>query len=303
MRFGVHVSIGGNIAHAPRRAAALGCECFQIFVANPRGWKKKPVLKRDAAEFRRVVAGEGLGPVVAHVTYLINGATPDRALWERGACAFLAEIATADALGADYFVTHAGSHRGTGHDAGAARLAKLLDRAVREVDPACTICIENESGQANAMGTTFAEIADILGRTRAPARYGVWLDTCHAFVAGYDIATPKGLNAALAELETELGLPRLAGLHVNDAKFTLGSRRDRHEHIGRGMIGGKGLRAFFGDARVRELPAVLETPVEKDGDDARNLAAVRELFKRSRRRKPPKARKPPGARAPARRKK
>jgi len=276
MRFGIHLSIGGGFARTARRARALGCETLQIFSGHPRGWGKEPLNEEDVGAFRSALAEAGIGPVVVHATYLINLAAPDE-IYERSLAAFIEEARRAAALGAPYYVTHLGSHRGSGWEAGAAKIAAALDSCAAETPAELTFCLENTSGMKNSLGTSFEELARLLEKVRSKERIGFCLDTCHAFAAGYDVAKRAGLKRTLDEFDRLLGLERLRIVHLNDSKGELGSHKDRHEHIGEGFIGAAGFRLILREKRLAHLPGILETPYQEEGDDARNLATLRRL--------------------------
>jgi len=280
VRFGAHLSIGGGFAKAAGRARALGCETLQLFSGNPRGWAKEPLDETDVAAFRAALAAAGIGPVVVHATYLINLAAPDE-IYFKSVAAFCAEAGRTAALGAPYYVTHLGSHRGSGWEAGAAKIAAALDSCAAETPAELTFCLENTSGMKNSLGTSFEELARLLEKVRSKERIGFCLDTCHAFAAGYDVAKRAGLKKTLDEFDRLIGLERLKVLHLNDSKGELGSHKDRHEHIGEGHIGAAGFRLILREKRLAHLPGILETPQKEEGDDVRNLAAVRRLAARA----------------------
>jgi deoxyribonuclease-4 len=276
MRFGLHLPTAGRLAEAPERAREIGCRALQIFCGNPRGWSKPPLDAERVAEFKAAVAAAQLDPVVVHATYLINLAAPDEDIYHLSVNAFLDELRRSAELGARYYVVHCGSHKGTGEEGGRTRIREALRRALAEVPAAPTILLENTAGTANSLGTTFQDLAILL--QDAPAgRVGLCLDTCHALAAGYEIRTPEGVGKMIDEFDRVLSLARLRCLHINDSKGDLGSHLDRHEHIGGGTLGAKGLQAFFSDRRLWELPAILETPIDDPDDDRRNLRRAVEL--------------------------
>jgi deoxyribonuclease-4 len=276
MRLGFHLGIGAGFAETLAHARRLGCQALQIFSGNPRGWHKPPLDAAEVAAFRAALAAAELRPLIVHATYLINLAAPDE-VWEQSLAALIDEARRAATLGAPLYVTHLGSHRGSGWPAGAARVAAALDQAAAETPPEVTFCLENTSGQQNSLGTTFDELARLVEQVRQPERLGWCLDTCHAFAAGYDLATAEGLSRVLDEFDRKLDLRRLKVVHLNDSRGERGGNLDRHAHIGEGAIGATGFRAILAEPRLRELPGILETPQKEEGDDVRNLATLRRL--------------------------
>ncbi|MCW8131665.1 MAG: deoxyribonuclease IV [Planctomycetota bacterium] len=270
MRFGMHLSMSGRLADAPDRGRAIGCRALQIFCGNPRGWTKSPLDPARVDEFKAAAQASRIDPIVVHATYLINLAAPDDHIFNLSVTAFLDELRRSQMLGASYYVVHSGSHKGLGEDAGRARIVEALKRADRELPERPEILLENTAGTSNSLGTSFEDLAKLLDGANVP-RTGICFDTCHALAAGYEIRTPEGVAKTLDDLDKSLGLKRLRCLHVNDSKGGLGSRLDRHEHIGKGEIGEAGFRAFFGDRRLWDLPAILETPQDLPDDDRRDL--------------------------------
>ncbi|MCZ7643712.1 MAG: dethiobiotin synthase [Planctomycetota bacterium] len=272
MRFGVHLSMSDG----PARGQQIGCQALQVFCGNPRGWTKAPLEPERIKAFREGIAAARIDPVVVHATYLINLAAPDDHIWNLSVEAFLDELRRSSQIGAACYVVHSGSHKGEGEDRGRRRIVEALKRANAEVQDRPEILLENTAGTKNSLGTTFADLALLLDGAKIP-RSGICLDTCHALAGGYDLRSPAGTRAMLDELDRDLGLARLRCLHINDSKGDLGSRLDRHEYIGEGCIGDAGFRAFFGDERVWNLPAILETPQDQPDDDQRNLWHAVEL--------------------------
>jgi len=277
MRFGFHISIAGGFPAAVRRATALGCETVQIFSGNPRGWAMNSLDQAGAAVFCREAARHNLVPVVVHMPYLPNLASPDMKLYERSVSALQEELRRAAALGADYLVTHIG-HRGPGAEAEAlARVARAIDAACGAVANGVVLLLENTAGQGSEVGSTFGQLGCIVGQADHQQRIGICLDTAHALAAGYDIARAHGLERALDELDRALGIKRLRLVHLNDSKAPAGARVDRHAHIGAGCIGRSGLRRIINHPLLKSLPAIMETPKESDQDDLRNMQTVRTL--------------------------
>jgi deoxyribonuclease-4 len=285
-RIGIHTSIAGDIAGALDSAAKLGANTLQIFSSSPRMWPRGSarIAEADAARFRERRAGLGLGPLVIHDNYLINLASPDRVMRTKSIQAFHDELVRAVSLGADFLVAHPGSGLGTDREQAIAEIAQGMRHAARGMNlGGLRILVENTSGMGSAVGARFEEIKAILDQTR-DLPMGVCLDTAHTLEAGYDITSLEGLEATIAAVDRTVGLDRVYVLHVNDSKTPLGSRVDRHEHIGRGKIGLAAFGRILNHARLgpgmQGLPGrafILETPIDRPGDDRRNVRALWEL--------------------------
>lgn len=274
-RFGMHLSIAGGFTNATSRAVELGCDCFQIFSRNPRTLRAKPIDRGAADAFRSAVAQAGLEPVVVHVNYLVNVASPKDETYEASVSALTDELLRAEILGADYLVLHPGNHLGSGVEAGSERIARAIDRAYEHSGSSVMICLENMAGAGTEIGVSFGELRSICDLSERGKSLGICFDTCHAYGAGYDVSTDRGLDRTLGELDAEIGLDRLMFVHANDSKGQLGAARDRHEHIGEGLIGVAGFRAILRRKELRDLPFILETPVNSPDDQVRDLAALR----------------------------
>jgi len=277
MRVGCHVSIAGKIYESVDRAAALGCETMQIFSRNPRGWQVKPLREADTEEFKKRRKAKGISPLIVHIPYLINLASPDEKLYKRSIAAYIEDIERADMLGAEYFNTHVGNHKGMGEDYGLGRLGEALDLIIERSKPKVMILLENTAGSGSELGYRFEHFRRILKKVGKKEKIGLCLDTCHAYAAGYDVATKKGLEDMLDEIDSLIGLKRLKVVHANDSKAPLASRIDRHEHIGQGWIGTKGFHLLTHHPILKELPFILETPKKRPTDDPMNLAKLRQI--------------------------
>jgi deoxyribonuclease-4 len=285
-RIGIHTSIAGDIVGALDSAAKLGANALQIFSSSPRMWPRggSRIAEADAARFRGRRAELGLGPLVIHDNYLINLASPDRVMRTRSIQAFHDELVRAVSLGADFLVAHPGSCLGTDVDQAVAEIAQGMRHAAKGMKlGGLRILVENTSGMGSAVGARFEEIKAILDQAR-DLPIGVCLDTAHTLEAGYDITTEEGLESTLAAVDRTVGLDRVYVLHVNDSKTPLGSRVDRHEHIGHGKIGLKAFGRILNHARLspglQGLPGrafILETPIDRPGDDRRNVRALWDL--------------------------
>jgi len=254
------------------RALARKCDTFQIFTRNPRGWRFSELADRAEA-FREKVASSKIAPVVVHMPYLPNLASPRERIYEASVKSLVAEVKRCEHLGAQYLVVHLGSHLGSGAVAGSDRIVQALSEAL--LGGGTTILLENTAGSRNSMGSTFDEISYILDRVGKSV--SVCLDTCHAFASGYDLRDGVAIERTLGEFDERIGMKRLKVIHVNDSKGALGSRLDRHEHIGLGKIGNRGFRRFLTHPKVRGIPLILETPIDRRRDDYGNVMAVREL--------------------------
>ena len=276
---GAHVSIAGGLPLAPPRGRQLGCGAIQIFVKNQRQWAAPPLAPADARAFRRARRHAGLRHAFAHGSYLVNLACPDPAGWRQAVDTFTDELRRAAMLGLDALVIHPGSHLGTGVARGLDAVARAIDEALRTTRGSrVKVALENTAGAGHVLGRTFSELRAILDRLGHPRRVGVCIDTCHLFVAGYDIRTPAGYALAIAECMDLIGSGRVLAFHLNDAKAPLGSGLDRHENIGRGYLGLRPFRLLLNDRRFARVPKVLETPKEPEPTaDLRYLATLRRL--------------------------
>ena len=274
---GVHVSIAGSVSRSVERARDTGCDTFQIFSRNPRGWAAKTLDAADVDAFRASLTASGLSPVVDHMPYLPNLASPKDEPYERSVLSLADELARAAALGIPFVVTHLGHHLGAGSDVGEARVIAALDRAVGAAPPVVSLLVENTAGEKNSVGSRFDSIARILEGCGCVERLGVCLDTCHAFGAGYDLSSRDGIEETLAAFDDTIGLGLLRVIHCNDSKGALGSGLDRHEHVGLGAIGEEGFRILLHQPELAGLPFICETPEDNRRDGAGNIAKVREL--------------------------
>jgi deoxyribonuclease IV len=276
---GAHMSIAGGLSLALERGHALGCFAVQIFVKNQRRWAARPLGDDEVRAFRAARRGTGIPWVFAHASYLINLASPDPVAWARAVDVFTDELERAEALGLGCVAIHPGSHLGTGVEAGLGRVAAAVVETLRRTRGyRVRIALENTAGGGGTLGRSFAELGALLDRAGRARRLGVCLDTCHLFAAGYDVRTPAGYAAAMAECARLVGIGRVLAFHLNDARAPLGSGLDRHEHIGRGRMGLAPFRLLLADRRFHAVPKALETPKDPEPDaDLRNLAVLRRL--------------------------
>jgi deoxyribonuclease-4 len=278
LRFGFHVSIAGGFSRVAGRALELGCETLQFFTRNPRGWKTTPLDRKEAQVFRKEAASAGLGPVAVHMPYLPNLACQSGPHWTPSVRSLCQDLSRSAELGADYLVTHVGRRLDSTEEEGIRSTARALRTALGRVENDVMVLLENTAGQGSEIGFRFEQLAEILAAAGSSGRLGVCLDTAHAFQAGYDLSTKKGLEGALREFDATVGLGRLRLLHLNDSRTGLGSRVDRHEHIGEGGIGRKGFRRIVNHPALGRLAGILETPKRSVEDDRRNLALLRSLL-------------------------
>jgi deoxyribonuclease IV len=276
VKVGVHVSIAGSLDLAVDRAKDAGCDVFQMFSRNPRGWAEKPLSDEDARLFRSKVKTTGIMPV-DHMPYLPNLASPKPEIWEKSVATLAAELDRCGRLGIPYLVTHLGHHLGDGMAGGRARVIKAISTALGKSDNGVMLLLENTAGEKNSVGSSFEHIRAIMDELPFPGRVGVCFDTCHAFAAGYELRTDEGLSGTLAQFDEQVGLKNLKVIHLNDTKGDRGSGLDRHEHIGMGFIGEDGFRRILHHKAIVSLPLVCETPVDDRRDDRGNIEKVREL--------------------------
>jgi len=286
-RLGAHMSVEGGLARAVDRADAVNGTALQIFVKSSRQWKARPLEREEVRRFRDRIAEAGLERhTLAHASYLINIASPDAGLRRRSEAALRDELARCSRLRVPFLVLHPGSHTGSGDEAGLAQVVKTLERIFRRragaKSPAyggVTLLLETTAGQSSNLGSRFEQLGEILKRARCTERLGVCFDTCHVLAAGYELRDPGSYSATMGEFDREIGIDRLRAFHLNDSRHPLGSRKDRHEHIGRGELGLVPFRLLLNDRRFRDRPMVLETPKGKELDEDReNLAVLRSML-------------------------
>ena len=284
MRLGAHESIAGGLVNAFDRGHTATCETIQIFTKSNRQWKAKPLSEEDVAAWRERQAAEeeagGIFPVVAHASYLINIASPKEDIWQKSFDALKIEVERCEALGVPFLALHPGSHMKAGEETGLATVARALSQLHAETPGFGTmVCLEGMAGQGTNLGGTFEHLAWLLEHTDEGKRLGICLDSCHLYGAGYDVRTPEGYAETMETFDETIGLERLKAFHLNDSVHELGSRRDRHAHIGEGTIGLEGFRNLVNDPRLADLPGLLETDKSADlHEDIENLARLRSLI-------------------------
>jgi deoxyribonuclease-4 len=277
---GSHQSIAGGVEKALARGQEVGCDTIQIFVKTPNRWVSKPLAEENVVAFQAAVAETGIWPVFAHSLYLINLATPDEELWDKSVAALVDDLERCERLALPGLVIHPGSHMGSGEEAGLARIAAALDEVhVRLPGYQVQVWLETTAGQGDHLGFRFEQLRAMIDGVRVPERLGICFDTAHAFAAGYELRTREAFDETWDAFDRVLGLERLRAVHLNDSKRELGSRVDRHEHIGQGLLGLEPFRFLLNDVRFRGLPMTLETEKGPDlAEDKENLRVLRSLI-------------------------
>src|SRR3984957_8937067 len=279
-RIGVHVGTAGGTWTAVERAVAAGANTFQIFSSSPRTWRAAAVKPEDAAKMREVRAKHDVGPVAVHASYLINLCSQTESVRVNGVAAFRGEVERALALGAEYLVLHPGSWKGLTREEGLRLAAESIEKAIDGVawqGEDFKILIENTAGAEVLLGGKLEQVAELVERLKPCAPVGVCLDTCHVHVAGYDLVSPDGYVETMMLVGDTVGFDAVRVWHCNDAKAAMGSKLDRHEHIGEGTIGAEVFRRLLHDERFSHAAFIAETPVDAPGDEARNVGVLRTL--------------------------
>lgn len=279
-RIGIHTSAAGGVQNAAERAYRLGCNTFQMFSSSPRQWAQYELGRPRCDELSRLRETYDLKPLAIHTNYLINLASVNDVFLHKSMEAFRGEVERALALCADYLVLHPGSFRGADREQGLLRTAAAIAAATQGLDLAkggLTILIENTAGAEFSLGGSFDQVAEVLQRLDGIVPVGACIDTCHAHVSGYDIVSKDGFARTMRQLDATIGLKRVKVWHCNDAKAARGSKLDRHQHVGKGTIGPEGFRMLLNDPRTAHAAFIAETPIDKPGDDKRNLDALKNL--------------------------
>jgi deoxyribonuclease-4 len=281
-RIGIHTSTAGGIALAAERAYRLGANTFQIFSSSPRQWKPYQLSQSQCDEMRRLRLKYNLGPLLIHTGYLVNLASATEEFHCRSVQAFRGELERAMALGADYLVMHPGSFRGRSREDGLKLVAHSVAEAAQGLaleESGLRILIENTAGAEFSLGGSFDQVAHLLKYLRPVCPVGACIDTCHTHASGYDIVSERGWRETMRQLDTAIGLQNVFVWHCNDAKDPRGSRRDRHEHIGKGRIGLEAFRRLLNDPRAAHAAFIAETPIEEPQDDLRNVETLKSLVR------------------------
>ena len=277
MKLGVHVSIAGSIDLSIDRARSLDLNTFQIFTRNPRGWKFSDLKESNIVNFKNKILSENISTVVCHMPYLPNLSSPKEDVYNMSINALSSELERCNTLGIEYVVTHIGSHLGTGLEKGLDRVVKACNTALSNSSNNTMIVLENTAGTKNNVGSKFDELKYIFDNVGDKSRIGFCFDTCHAFAAGYDLSTSKSVIDTLNKFDQIIGLKYLKVVHLNDSKGELGNGLDRHQHIGRGFIGESGFRELLKNLTIKQLPLILETPIDETFDDEYNINKIHSL--------------------------
>jgi deoxyribonuclease-4 len=280
-RIGIHLSTAGGAHTAVERAVAAGANTFQIFTSSPRMWKAAPISAEVGAKIRALREKHAIGPAVVHANYLINLASQTDDVRQKSSTAFRGEVERAIALGAEFLVLHPGSWKGLTREEGLQRAAAGIEQAVDGLNlegSGFQLLIENTAGSEHSLGGSFEQVAELVAMLRAHLPVGVCLDTCHTHVAGYDIVSEAGWQQTVALIDSTIGTEHVKVWHTNDAKAARGSKLDRHEHIGQGMIGGAPFGRLLRDPRFAHCAFIAETPVDEPEDIERNVQALRGLY-------------------------
>jgi deoxyribonuclease-4 len=272
MQIGCHVSISGSIDKSVDNAVERNCSAFQIFTRSPRSWHAKDLTKEDIDAFKSKLKSSKIDrfATCAHMPYLQNLATPKNDGFEKSVNTLISEVERCAQLGIPYLVTHLGSHLGTGEEAGIKKLVEGLTKAGKTKNDVI-ILLENTAGQKNSVGSDFKQLGEIFKQLKPGKKFGVCLDTCHAFVAGYDLRTADKVKETFKEFDKHVGIENLKILHLNDARGEIGCNLDRHYHLGLGGIGGEGITSVVKFANKKKIPIILETPIDDDRDDFENV--------------------------------
>ena len=272
MQVGCHVSASGSIDKSVDNAVERDCSAFQIFTRSPRSWHAKDLTKEVIDAFKSKLKDSKIDrfAICAHMPYLPNLATPKDDAFEKSVNTLINEVERCAQLGIPYLVTHLGSHLGTGEEAGIKKLVEALTKAGQTKNDVM-ILLENTAGQKNSVGSDFKQLGEIFKQLKPGKKFGVCIDTCHAFVAGYDLRTAEKVKETFKEFDRHVGIENLKILHLNDARGELGCNLDRHYHLGLGGIGEEGMKSVVKFANKKKIPIILETPIDDDRDDFENV--------------------------------
>jgi deoxyribonuclease-4 len=282
MLLGAHMSIAGGVYNAVTAGKKATCDTIQIFTKQSNQWRAKPLTDVEIEKFLQEQKSTGVSVACAHVSYLINLGSPDDALYAKSVDSFKIELERCGMLRIPHLVMHPGSHVGSGEETGLKRIAEALNRIFDQLpENKTTVCLETTAGQGTNLGYRFEQLARIIEMVEDKSRMTVCLDTCHAFAAGYALRDVKEYRATMREFDRIVGLKRLKVIHFNDSKKPFGSKKDRHEHIGKGELGLEPFRNILNDRRLNKVPKILETPKSEDlHEDIENLKILRSLIKK-----------------------
>ena len=279
MRFGFHISIAGGFSRVIERAQRTSCETIQLFSRNPRGWKYNPLNLDEVEQFKAKLASTNISPCVLHLPYLPNLAAVKSALYTKSINSLCEDLRRAETLSIPFLIIHVGNRVTLSEEEAIEKVVKGINESLQRVSNQVVILLENTAGQGTELGFNFLQLKNILSGVENKKRIGICLDTAHAFQAGYDLSTKKGLDDTLSEFDRLIGLKNLYLLHLNDSKSPLASHSDRHWHIGKGYIGLKGFRNIVNHPLLNHLPGIMETPRKDLKEDLRNMKVMRSLIK------------------------
>ena len=281
MLFGAHESIAGGIFNAIERGKKATCDTIQMFNKSNNQWRARKLDPNEIDKFFEAIETTGVTVALSHTSYLINIASPDDALGEKSRLSLLEEMERCNLLKIPNLVMHPGSHVGSGQETGMARIVENINRMFDELDDnQVTLLLETTAGQGSNLGYRFEQLAQMIDGVENKDHMGVCLDTCHIFAAGYPLTDPREYKETIKQFDDVVGLDLLKVIHMNDSKKEFDSRKDRHEHIGKGFIGLEGFRNIVNDRRLKNVPMILETPKGEDlAEDIENLAVLRGLVK------------------------
>jgi len=277
MRLGVHVSIVGGLITALERARRLSCTTMQIFSRSPRGGPAPVFTEEELSTFHQQRRKADIEPLAVHCPYIINLASPDRVVFRQSVALFQEEYRRCHQLGAQYLVTHVGSHKGQGEEAGITRVAEALNRTLDDADDSVMLLLENTAGSGQGLGYQFEQLAAMRDKVNRREAVGICLDTAHLFAAGFPIHTHEGLEETLSRFDQVIGFEHLKLIHLNDSKSGFNTHVDRHWHIGEGEIGLEAMRRIVNHPKLRNCPFILETPKMDEEEDRKNMATARSL--------------------------
>jgi deoxyribonuclease-4 len=279
-RIGIHTSTAGGVETAAERAYRLGCSAFQVFSSSPRQWKPYALAAQQCEVMTQLRTKYDLKPLVIHANYLINLAAVNEQFYRNSIAAFRGEVERALALCAEYLVVHPGSHRSMTREQGLTRAAEAIERAVEGLElkkGGLTVLIENTAGSEFSLGGSFEQVIELIEKLQTHVPVAACIDTCHTHVAGYDMVSEEGYATTMEFLDRTIGLKNVPVWHCNDAKAARGSKLDRHQHVGKGMIGLEPFRRLLNDSRTKHAAFIAETPIDEPGDDARNVETLKRL--------------------------
>jgi len=278
MRFGFHISIAGGFSKVVERAKVRSCETIQFFSRNPRGWRYDPLNKKEVEDFRSSVKSSDLFPIFLHLPYLPNIASRESKFYDRSIDSIVEDLKRAEEVGAQYLIIHIGHRLESSENQAVDAVSHGMDQAFERVKNAVILLLENTAGQGTEIGYNFEQLRRIIDGVHEKERVGICLDTAHSFEAGYDLSGKDGIERTLESFDRTIGLKRLHLLHLNDSKTPLGSRKDRHWHIGEGYVGREGFRSLINHPQLKGLPGIMETPRKDTVEDLKNMKVIRSLI-------------------------